>query len=329
MNTFRTEVVVPQSSFSINYKSEILSLGSCFAQHMGDRLSRLRFSICNNPFGMVYNPASLAGSLDSLLAKREFTHQELFQANGLWHSFSHHSSFSDMNAEKCLSRINFTMEEAIRKLESADLLILTLGTAWVYEDAETGSVVNNCHKLPAARFRRHRLSVHEVVATLSDRIELLEAQNPDLKVVLTVSPIRHWKDGPVENQLSKSTLLLATSQLVGQFDQVEYFPSYEIVMDELRDYRFYASDMTHLNETALSHIWGKFAGGYFSDKTRSVVKKVEKVARGLEHRPYNPETQEHKTFLRGLLSQIQELLTTHQIDELRRDHEMLEEQLRD
>ena len=273
---------------------------------------------------MVYNPASMAGALDRVIEGNEFTHEDLFYTNDLWNSFAHHSSFSDPDPEKCLAGINNLMQDAHEKLKTAKLLILTFGTAWVYENADNGRVVNNCHKLPVDRFRRHRLTVSQVVETLSSRFELIEAVNPDIYILLTVSPIRHWKDGPIENQVSKATLILATHELLKSFSQVAYFPAYEIMMDELRGYRFYAADMVHPNQTAIDFIWEKFKVTYINSSVYELMQSIEKIKTAQSHIPVNPGSERHKAFLQQQIVKINRLIEKEGIDNLEEEKKWFE-----
>lgn len=316
MSQFRTPVEILTPSFQLDYSSSIVSVGSCFAQNIGEKLGHYKFNIVNNPFGLVYNPASMAGCIDRIIEGHDFTGEELFFANDLWNSFAHHSRFSDCDQEKCLTRINRELQAAHEKLKAAHLLILTFGTAWIYENAEDGSVVNNCHKLPADRFRRHRLTIAQVIETMSVRIELLEAINPELCLLFSVSPVRHWKDGPVENQISKATLLLAANELVDNFQQATYFPAYEIMMDELRDYRFYAGDMVHPNLTAINFLWEKFKAAFIDKSAYELMDAIEKIRSAQQHLPRNAQSESHKSFLQQQIGKINELIEKEGLENL-------------
>ena len=242
---FQTRVEIPKSDFKISYDHSLLTLGSCFAENIGQKLQNIYFETDINPFGVLYNPISISKSIQRLLENKEFTEKDLFQHRGLWQSYSHSSLFSATTAEKCLYNINLRFEKAANQLINTNVILITFGTAWVFEEKSSGNVVSNCHKLPANHFNRRRLTVDEIVANYSNLINTLTAKLPDLKLIFSVSPIRHWKDGAHENNVSKSTLLLAVDKLEREFNSVHYFPAYEIQMDELRDYRFYAADMVH------------------------------------------------------------------------------------
>jgi hypothetical protein len=287
----------------------MMLFGSCFSENIGQKLLDLKFDVDMNPFGILYNPESIANSLRILLEKRTFTEEDLFQDQGLWNSFYHHSRFSDVDQEAALDKINNRISSSYEFLKRADFLVITFGTAWVYELKKTGQIVSNCHKIPAAEFKRFRLGVFEITNVYRELLEQIWKLNPGLKVIFTVSPIRHWKDGAVENQLSKASLLLAIDQLIKGFgNQVcAYFPSYELMMDELRDYRFYAEDMLHISPVAIDYIFERFSKVMISKESIGISQKVLKVRKAFEHRPVNPTTAEFKEFIRQNLLQISQL----------------------
>ncbi len=293
---FFTVVNIPKSSLQISYQSRILTLGSCFAENIGTKLQEAYFLSFINPFGVLYNPVSVAQSIRTLLDYREFTSDDLLQNGSLWNSFAHSSLFSATSADETLQKINSCLQAARYFLAETDVIMITLGTAWVFENMKTGKVVANCHKLPANRFMRRRLSVAEIVSELSDVITLLCERNPKLEFVFTVSPIRHWKDGAHENTVSKSSLHLAISELENTFESVHYFPAYEIMLDELRDYRFYTSGMLHPSEQAVDYIWQRFSETYFNEETLELKKELEQLRADLNHRPIHPNTAESQAF---------------------------------
>lgn len=255
---FRTIVEIPLAASKITHQHCLLALGSCFAENIGKKLNDAFFQVDVNPFGVLYNPVSIRNSIQLLLENKLFTQEAIFENKGLWQSFSHSSQFSDTNKEKCLTNINKRFESAFDFFNKTDFLLITFGTAWVFEDRKSGNVVSNCHKLPANCFNRRRLTVDEIVADYSTLITELKIKLPNLRILFSVSPIRHWKDGAHENNISKSTLLLAVEALQQNFYQVDYFPAYEIQIDELRDYRFCAVDMQHPSEVAVDYIWSRF-----------------------------------------------------------------------
>jgi len=295
---FRTKITIPTFNFNINHDDKLMMMGSCFAENMAMALLESGFQVDMNPFGTVYNPQSLASGIRNLLSRKKYATSDLFFHQGLYHSFSHHSRFSDISAENCIENINRRLETSADFLKSASILVVTYGTSYVYSLKSTGETVTNCHKLPDNHFTRKRLSVTDIVTDWDLLIKELKFYNPDLKLLFTVSPIRHWKDGAHENQLSKATLLLAIDELIRQNDFCHYFPSYEIVMDELRDYRFYAEDMLHPSSVAVEYIGERFSDTFFTFETQSKVKEWQNIQKALKHKPFNPDSDEHKEFLR-------------------------------
>jgi hypothetical protein len=301
---FRTIVDIPKTDKLISYSSNIMFIGSCFTEEIGGRLKKYLFNVDVNPFGILYNPLSVAKSLEILLSGKEFTQADLHKRGDVWFSFYHHSKFSSTDLQHTLANINSRLHTARKMLENLDFLFITFGTSWVYRFLSTGEVVSNCHKLPQKLFERQMLESDEIVEVYSELLTELWKRLPQLTVVFTISPIRHWKDGAVGNQYSKSTLIVAVQKLVGRFDKLQYFPSYEIVMDELRDYRFYAKDMIHLSEAAVDYIWLRFGQVYFSESTLEAIKQVEKLLKAMEHRPRFVESEEYKMFVNNTLEKI-------------------------
>ena len=293
---FSTQIDIPHSAVEITYNDRILTLGSCFAENIGTKLQEAFFLTFINPFGVMYNPMSVAQGIRHLLSEKEFTAADLFQSGSLWNSLAHSSTFSATTADEALQKINSRLQAARYFLHETNVMMITLGTAWVFELVENGKIVTNCHKLPASRFTRRRLSVDEIINEFTEVFGLLRNSYPGLKFIFTVSPIRHWKDGAHENTVSKSTLHLAVDALEKQFDFVHYFPAYEIMMDELRDYRFYASDMLHPSDVAVDYIWQRFGDTYFSSETLNLIKELERLRADLNHRPLHPETEEYRLF---------------------------------
>ena len=271
----QTKVAIEPQAFCLEQQSDhIMTVGSCFATEMAAKMKDAGFDVLHNPFGVLYNPLSIAECLERCLDDRPIDSGDLVEVDGLWHSWLHHGSFSRSSKEECLEVCNRAIHEAHEFLERATCLIVTFGTAYVFELVENGMVVGNCHKAVAARFARRRLTVDEIVS----RWQPLLARLP--QAVFTVSPIRHMADGAHGNQLSKSTLILAVDQL-----QTHYFPSYEIMMDELRDYRFYADNMTHPSPLAVDIIWERFAETYFTPATRNLCRLNAKQAKRDRHIP--------------------------------------------
>jgi hypothetical protein len=293
----QTEIVIP-SLLSITYNDTLLTIGSCFAENIGMRLEQYGFDTDTNPFGILYNPLSIATALERLLSAKPFDESELFHYNSLWHSFAHHGSFSAVLPADALETINRRFVSAAQRLPSTDCLLITFGTAWVYR--QQGKVVANCHKLPDKKFARSRLSVDDIVALWKPLLQQLREINPAMRFLFTVSPIRHWKDGAHENQLSKAVLLLAIDRLKQEVD-IAYFPAYELMMDELRDYRFYASDMLHPSEQAIDYIWERFVSACFDKEAHEIMREVKQIRLALSHRPLNPESEEYRRFQKQTL----------------------------
>jgi hypothetical protein len=290
-----TEVDLPGYPFRLNHDNPVLLMGSCFTENIGRQLYRYLFPVCINPFGTTYNPLSVKKNLAALMHKEAYEVRDLRQHDGLWFSFDHYTGFSSPDREVALRNINRSLDTAKEIMKKSGILILTWGTSWVYRYKETGQVVCNCHKIPAREFTRTRLTPKEIIAAYEELLPQLFEFNNELKIIHTISPVRHWKDGAHGNQLSKATLLLAGNSLLQQFpERFFYFPSYEIVMDELRDYRFYTEDMLHTNELATSCIWEKFKEVLVSDKSKQVIEDLEPLLKLAGHRPLNQSEEAQK-----------------------------------
>lgn len=304
---WQTVVDIDKPDFSLDYHSRLMLVGSCFAENIGKKLTETRFSVDCNPCGIVYNPESVAQVLWRLLEEREVTADELVWHDGKWISWGHHGSYSAPERDVCLEKMNARIRRGAEQLRKADLLLITFGTSWVYRYLPSGRVVANCHRFPESDFERFCLSVPEVVGLYDRLLDRLEQINPRVRVLFTVSPIRHWKDGAHGNQVSKSILLLAIDELVRRRERVCYFPSYEIVLDELRDYRFYAEDMLHISEVAIDYIWSRFKDTFLSADALQVMRQVEKINKGINHRPFDPESETYLAFRRKLQEELKQL----------------------
>jgi hypothetical protein len=307
----QTKVEVPDYPFNINHQHKILMLGSCFVENIGKQLLNYKFNCQLNPFGILYNPLSIYKSIQRLVEKKVYTDADLFLNNDMWTSFDHHGSFSNANKQDCISKINDKLGEASSQLRNADYVFMTFGTARVYTYNKTKSVVANCHKIPAKEFTRRLISVDEIVHAISENIASIRELNPNAKFIFTVSPIRHWKDGAHGNQISKSTLLLAIEKIIEQNVNCFYFPVYEIFMDELRDYRFYAGDMLHPSEQAVNYIWEVFESGFINEASLHVNAQIKKINSAIRHRPINPDTRKHQSFLKQTLQKLNDLEAKH------------------
>ena len=307
-NTFRTILQSQPSPIQIEHQSGVLCMGSCFAAHIGHRLQHYKFENFLNPFGIVYNPISIAKGLEILLEEELFFDKKnIFEYGGGWHSFQHHSSFSHPDQEVVLEKINNTLTEARSILKNAEFLILTIGTANVFVEEKTGRVVANCHKVPQRSFIKKKLSADETTLVLDDIFRKINSRFPHLKIITTVSPIRHIRNGLIESQVSKAKLLVALDTLSELHPFVGYFPAYEILLDDLRDYRFYKKDMIHPNEVAIDYIWDFFSKTFFSKKTLELNDRIHKIKMAAAHRPFHAKSAGHLEFVKNQLEKIKEM----------------------
>ena len=281
---FRTEIQINPSLLRITQHSPVMLLGSCFVENIAEKMNQSGFEINVNPFGIVYNPESTANCLYDLFQKRIYTETDLFEYQDVFHSFAHHSRFSSKNKQEALQKINDSIISAADFLQKTEVLIVTFGTAMVYRLKSSGKIVSNCHKLPANQFQEERLTISQITAQWNEIISCLHRQNQKIQVIFTVSPIRHWKDGSHSNQLNKAILLLAINELIQSHPQCHYFPSYEILLDDLRDYRFYADDLIHPNSQAIAYIWEKLGDAYFDSAVKEQIAVYEREQKRLNHR---------------------------------------------
>ena len=324
---FRTPIAINKSALDINYQSPILGLGSCFAENIGHRLKHYKFSSLLNPFGIIYNPVSIQQSIHRLITGQQYTPEDLISNQGIFYSFDHHGHFSDARPATALALINQSLQVGSSFLKKAKYLIITLGTANVFVQRSTGKVVANCHKFPAQDFEKKRLNFQQIQTGLTHSLNQILAVNPSIKIILTVSPIRHIRDGLIESQRSKASLLLAVEELVKALPFVSYFPAYELMMDDLRDYRFYKKDMIHPNQIAIDYIWEGFQRAYFSEDTLQLLTKVKKVVQASQHRPFHPTLPAHQTFLKTQLVQIKRLKNSYPYLDFQEEVALFEQQL--
>ena len=304
----KTLVELPENLPNISHNDELLLMGSCFAESIGKLLVENKFHCDVNPFGILYNPLSVSTALRQIMEGKNYTDTDLLFSQENYHSFMHHGSFSALCAEESLSLINSRLQAAHRGITQLKFLIITLGTSWVYTLKSDGSVVSNCHKLADREFVRRQLSVEEIVSDYTRLIKEFTGLNPQCNLIFTISPIRHIKDGMHGNQLSKAVLLLAVDKLKTIFpERIFYFPSYEIMLDELRDYRFYADDMLHPSPLAIKYIWERFTDAFFSGKTQSILKEYENIRKALNHKPFHTGSEEYKCFLEQIVLKIKRL----------------------
>ncbi|MBN2651041.1 MAG: GSCFA domain-containing protein [Spirochaetales bacterium] len=312
---FRTELKIKKSQYDVNFDSKLLFIGSCFAENIGNKFTENKFETIVNPFGTNYNPISIFQSLDRIIDEKLFSTDDLFFADNLWKSLLLHSNFSNNEKENFLEKINKTIADTHVFLRKADFLVMTFGTSMVYEEVNTKQIVANCHKLPDKNFNRYRLESGEIYKKFKLLHDKLSRLNPKIKIIMTISPVRHLKDGFFENNLNKAVLFDSISQIIKNFENVEYFPSYEIMMDDLRDYRFYSEDMVHPNGTAIDYIYAKFSNAYFSNQTLENLKIIRKIMKNVRHRPVNSGSQSYRDFCVNSLDEIKAFTGRHpQID---------------
>ncbi|GAA0878629.1 GSCFA domain-containing protein [Algoriphagus jejuensis] len=297
---------IPVSASKISHESKILSMGSCFAQTIGQKMQDSKFAILVNPFGTIFHPLNLVDLISLSLSAEPVDAAKILERDGLYLHYLAHSDNREKSRDALIGSFHTKLQEVQATLLSGELLILTLGTAWIYEHQTLGRVAN-CHKQPQKLFTKRLTELKEMQAEMEAVLEKIQAQNPKLQVILTLSPVRHIKDGVAENQLSKSLLRVLCGRLESKFEQVSYFPAYEILMDELRDYRFYKSDLIHPTEEAENYIWERWQAVHFSPETQKSVAKIEKIKLELSHRPFNPATEAHRKFLQNLLAKLERL----------------------
>lgn len=309
---FRTPIPISESNFPIDYNAKIMSLGSCFAVNMAEKLEYFKFQNSCNPFGIIFNPVSIEKLIERVVNKVFFTENDIFFHNDLWHCFEVHSELSHPDREAFLSTLNQLIETTHQQITASTHFQITYGTAWVYSYNKKQQIVANCHKIPQKEFTKELLSIERIQNAIQNTIELIQTLNQEAKFTFTVSPVRHIKDGFVENQRSKAHLICAIHEIDNsQLITHNYFPSYEIMMDELRDYRFYAEDMLHPNQVAIDYIWQRFKETFISKTALSVMEEVQGIQKGLSHRSFNPQSESHQKFLAKLQSGITKLCSEY------------------
>jgi len=305
---FTTQIPIPKSNHPIDYNSEIVSLGSCFAVNISEKFEYYKFRNSVNPLGILFHPLAIEKLVSFAVAEKKFTENDVFYLNDCWHSFDVHSDLNAIEQNEIVTNLNNAVERFRDELSKATHLIVTLGTAWVYRNIASDEIVANCHKVPQKHFTKELLSAETILQALQNTFDQIYTLNPNIKAILTVSPVRHIKDGFTENQWSKSNLISAVHQFISKnSSQISYFPSYEIMMDELRDYRFYTEDMIHPNQTAIDYIWKKFSETTIADETVITMKIVSSIQKGLSHRPFNQNTNAYRDFQNQLQEKITKL----------------------
>lgn len=308
----QTKIPLTPSNNPIDYQCKLVLLGSCFVENIGAKLDYFQFQQMQNPFGILFHPLAIENLVQRAIEGKTYQQAEIFEQDGIWRCFDAHSDLRSDNPEALLHLLNQRLKETKESLETASHIIVTLGTAWVYEHNSSGKTVANCHKVPQKQFTKKLLSVAEIELSIQNLMSLIQRVNSSAQIIFTISPVRHLKDGFVENQRSKAHLITAVHSVLSsraQSRELHYFPSYEIMMHELRDYRFYGTDMVHPNQLAVDYIWEKFKSVWIFSKAYAVMDKVDAVQKGLSHRPFNPDSEGHqkfKTSLRAKITYLQE-----------------------
>ena len=304
---FRTKIPFKKQQHNqIDYNANILMLGSCFTENIGTKLNYFKFQNTVNPFGILFHPRAIENLVLNAINEKEYTEENIFFHNEQWHCFETHSKLSNPSKRVLLQNLDDANKLTLQQIHKSTHIIITLGTAWIYRYIETDSIVANCHKIPKKKFLKELLTVDEIAESLKAMVALIQSINKNASLIFTISPVRHLKDGFIENQQSKSHLITAVHNVIEERNAF-YFPSYEIMMDELRDYRFYNEDMIHPNPTAIQYIWKKFRETWISDDTIQVMEEIDSIQKGLAHKPFNPESEQHHQFLTSLQQKMETL----------------------
>lgn len=301
-NTFRTPIHFEKSAFNIDHPQSILALGSCFSQHIGEKLAHAKFPVSINPFGTLFDPVSIHRLLK--ISNLEIDEEELIYHQGYWHAVSYHGSFKNKSKEFLTDKIESLKVDVKNGLKNSSVLMLTYGTAHVWKMKEKNKIVGNCHKLPGDLFYRQLLTPEQIGKVLFESFSALKKYSPHLKIILTISPVRHLKMGMIENQLSKSVLRFAVSELIHKIPDIYYFPAYEIMMDDLRDYRFYAADMIHPSDTAIQYIFDGFKSVFFTEETIERVKAWENFRKSMNHNAFDKDNEQWKRYKQKCYTQL-------------------------
>lgn len=305
---FSTKIPLEKSKFPIDYASKTILFGSCFAQNMGEKFMYYKFQSLVNPFGILFHPIAIETILKRILDARYYTETDLVFHNELWHSVEVHSQFSNPNKEELLNQLNAAVTTTKHYIENASHAIITFGTAWVYKHLDSGNIVANCHKIPQNNFQKKLLSITEIETSIQNCIDLFQILAPNCNLIFTISPVRHIKDGFVENQQSKAHLVSALHAVLSRnVTKTTYFPAYEILLDELRDYRFYANDLLHPSDLALQYIWDLFINTSLSNASIKVMNEIAAVQKNKSHRSFHPNSEKHQQFLDKTASKIKAL----------------------
>lgn len=310
---FRSEFDIQKLEQNITHQHKLMLVGSCFTENIGDKLRKQKFRVYENPNGILFNPVSVSEAIINVIENKLYTQDDLFNYNEAWHSWQHHSRFSGITVKEALERINATTNEAHQFLQQADYLLVTLGSAWIYTltekapNAQIGTVAANNHKAPSDWFEKKLLRVDQAILVLATMLDRLGAFNPNIKIIFTISPVRHLREGAVNNNRSKAVLIQAVHDLCERLKHLFYFPAYELVIDDLRDYRFYAEDLVHPNYYATQYVWEKFMETCMNEETRKLMQDITDINTAFNHKPFNPTSNQHKLFLSNYYNKTQVL----------------------
>jgi hypothetical protein len=314
---FHYEFDIKKLATAISHQHKLMLIGSCFTENIGEKLKKMKFQVLENPAGILFNPVSVTQTLTNCLENKTVKESDIFQYNEAWHSWDHHSRFSNFQSQNCLTKINQSTTQAHAYLKEADYLIVTLGSAWVYEltnkalGNQVGSIAANNHKAPADWFTKRLLTVDQTIVVLDNLIHRLYRFNPKLQIIFTISPVRHLREGVIENNRSKAVLIQSVHHLVDKFNKLYYFPAYELVIDDLRDYRFYAEDLVHPNYQATQYVWEKLILACMSEQTQELMKEIADINLAYQHKPFNHQSQQHKQFLQSYLLKTRSLINQY------------------
>lgn len=294
-------------AYPINVKDTLFLIGSCFTEHMTAQFLQHKFKVLENPHGILFNPISIVNALQDYIQIKEYTIHDLFEYNEIWQSWNHHSKYANINADKGLIAINTAIKEANAHLLKTTYLIITFGSSWAYQLKETGQIVANNHKVPNTCFNKKLIEHHEIEIKISEVLNSLLALNPSMHVIFTISPVRHAREGFVENNISKANLIIAVQNLIKKCKNCYYFPAFEIVIDELRDYRFYAEDLIHPNYQATQYVWQKMRECLIDDESNNWIDIIHEINVAYQHKPFLPNSNLHKEFLKKYALKVKNL----------------------
>lgn len=307
---FRTELKISESKFKIEHHDALFFMGSCFAENIAEKSHMLLFNTCINPHGILYNPKSIATAISEYCTQKIYKKEDLFFFDNWWHSWNHHSRFSNTDINLCLENINKNISIAFNFLQKSKFLFITLGSAFIYKYVKSNSYVANCHKVPNKEFEKELLTIDSIICNMQSAIDAVNYFNKEIKIIFTVSPVRYIRDGIVENTLSKARLLESVHQLCNKNNNCYYFPAYELIMDDLRDYRFFKEDLVHPSEMAINYVWEKFSNCFFSNQCLNIIKEIEEIVIAENHQPRNINSESYLSFKKNVEEKKQKLTST-------------------